>query len=92
MVDRRGPVYDDYEDIFHRHYEEHYKNAQHPVERYEIGYNYGFNLARPQQPDKWIEVEEEARRGWEEEGVGPWEDFKGAIQHAWETAKDAMGG
>jgi len=90
MAQRRGPVYDDYEDIFHRHYEEQPKSAEYPFERYEVAYSFGYDLARPQQPDKWIEIEHEARRQWEEEHQGPWEDFKESIKYAWETAKEAM--
>lgn len=93
MSEAKGPIYDDYEDILRRHYEENYDPGRYPFERYEIAYTYGFDLVEPgAYPDRnWLQIEEEARRGWEEQGVGPWEDFKEAIRYAWETARDAMG-
>jgi len=90
MDEQRGPVYDDHEYIFHRHYEENYTNADYPMERYETGYRYGFHLAQPGPPEEWADIEEQARRGWEAKEVGPWADFKDAVRHAWETAKEAM--
>lgn len=92
MNEPKGPIYDNYEDILHRHYDENYDDGRYPLERYEIAYTYGFNLAadEPYRDRDWLEIEEEARRGWEEQQAGPWEDFKEAIQYAWKTAKEAM--
>lgn len=92
MTEPRGPIYDNYEDILHRHYEAHYDDGRYPFDRYEVAYTYGFNAAsdEPYEDRDWFEVEEEVRQGWEEQGAGPWEDFKGAIRHAWETAREAI--
>lgn len=88
----KGPIYDNYEDILHRHYDENYDDERYPIERYEVAYTYGFNMATDEayESRNWLEVEEEARQGWEEKDAGPWKDFQEAIQHAWETAKEAM--
>jgi hypothetical protein len=40
----------------------------------------------------WLEIEEDARRGWEQKDAGPWEDFEAAVKYAWETVTDAMSG
>lgn len=92
MKDGTGPIYDNYEDILHRHYEENYDSARYPFERYEIAYTYGFDLVSQgaYRDRNWLEIEEEARRGWEKKDAGPWEDFKEAIKYAWKTASDAV--
>jgi len=88
----KGPIYDNYEDIMHRHYEENYDPGRYPFERYEIAYTYGFDLMGDEayKDRDWLEIEDEVRKGWQEKEAGPWEDFKGAIKHAWETARAAM--
>jgi hypothetical protein len=88
----KGPIYDNYEDIMHRHYKENYDSGRYPFERYEIAYTYGFGLVEPgaYRDRDWLEIEDDVRAEWEEKEAGPWEDFKGAIKHAWETAKDAV--
>lgn len=93
MAEPQGPVYGDYEDILRRHHQENYDSGRYPFERYEVAYTYGFNLAadEPYRHRDWLHAMEDIRRQWEEEGAGPWEDFKGAIKKAWETAKEAMG-
>lgn len=67
----------------HRHYQENYEPGRYPFEWYEIAYTYGFDLATDERyPERnWLEIEEGARRGWEE---------KGAIRLGWETAREAM--
>jgi hypothetical protein len=94
MNEARRPVYDNYEDILHRHYREHYESGRYPFDRYEVAYMYGFNLMGDEayRNREWNEIEGEVRRAWEQQEAGPWEDFKEAIQHAWETAQDAVSG
>ena len=91
MSEQKRPIYEDHEDLFHRHYES-YGEDRYPFDRYEIAYTYGFNFmadeAYPEQ--KWSEIKQGMRRGWEEMEAGPWDDFKEAIRYAWHTAKDAM--
>lgn len=86
------PKYDSYEDILRRHHEENYDPGLYPFERYGIAYRHGFIWAtsHPTPERNWLEIEDQVRREWEEKNAGPWEDFKGAIQHAWETAQEAM--
>ena len=92
MAEARDRMEADRDSIFRRHFNEHYEETDYPYERYEVAYVYGYDLARPEQADKWIGVQEEARRGWEERQAGAWEDFKDAIEYAWTEAKDAMSG
>jgi len=92
MTKSTGPIYDSYESILRRHYEENYDPGRYPFERYEIAYTYGFDLVAnvPYRHRDWLQAEDEIREGWEEREVGPWEDFRDAIKYAWEVAKDAM--
>lgn len=49
-MDEQGtPIYDDYEDIFHRHYERSYDKEKIPFGRVAIAYSHGFNLAVDEQ-------------------------------------------
>jgi hypothetical protein len=69
MSDSNHPIYDNYEDIFHRHYES-YGEGRYPFERYEIAYTYGFDLVShaAYRHHNWLEIEEDVRRGWEDVG------------------------
>jgi predicted glutamine amidotransferase len=84
--------YDTYEPSFRRHYATTYADTEYGYEDYESGYRYGYDLAtEPQYEGRtWGEVEPEARRGWEEEAEGAWEDFKDAVQHGWNEVKRAL--
>jgi hypothetical protein len=84
------PTYDDYEDILHRHYDEHYDTDDYPFERYGTAYAYGHRLAKNERYSRqeWLEIEGAARKGWEAQEAGPWEDFKEAIRYAFNLGRD----
>lgn len=54
-------------------------------EDYEPAYQYGHALARDERfrNAEWKDVEPHARRAWEEENPGAWEQFKDAVRSAW---------
>lgn len=82
----------DYGDIFRDHYEETFARSGYPYEQYEPAYVFGYQLAaEPGYRDTtWDEVEPEARRRWEEEDEGVWDDFEDAIQAGWNEMKEAL--
>ena len=94
MSEAKGPIYDDYEDVFRRHYEQNYDRENVPFGRVAIAYSHGFNMAVDEQEEHrdWVECEEEVRQAWEEEEAGPWQNFRQAVRKGWETAKEALGG
>ena len=52
----------------------------------ERAYRYGSALAGDERyrRSEWPEIEPHARRRWDEENEGTWEQFKDAVRHAWE--------
>jgi uncharacterized protein (TIGR02271 family) len=58
-------------------------------ERWAPGYRYGYELASdPRYAGRdWTAVEPEARRGWEAQQKGTWEEFKDTVRYAWEKVR-----
>jgi uncharacterized protein (TIGR02271 family) len=58
-------------------------------ERWAPGYRYGYELARdPRYAGRdWTAIEPEARRGWEAQQKGTWEEFKDTVRYAWEKVR-----
>jgi uncharacterized protein (TIGR02271 family) len=56
------------------------------LDEYDPAYRYGSSLAGDERYRRaeWSDVEPHARREWEEEHAGTWEQFKDAVRHAWE--------
>jgi hypothetical protein len=75
---------------FKRHYETNYPDSTYTYAQYAPAYRYGYNLANNEnyrEYDQWSAVEPDARRYWEERNPGTWNDFKDAVQHAWQEVK-----
>ena len=85
---------EDYEPLFHQHYETMYGNSGIPYEYYHPAYRFGYELAENDRfADKsWEEVEPEARREWEErnDNIG-WDEAKNPVHYAWNEVKDRIG-
>jgi uncharacterized protein (TIGR02271 family) len=64
------------------------RRTQVRVEPIEEGpaYRYGESLARDERfrNAEWREIEPQARRGWEAENAGSWDQFKDAVRGAWQ--------
>jgi len=60
--------------------------AGEPVPENGPAYRYASDLARDEryQHADWSEIEPHARRGWEEQNEGTWEQFKDAVRSAWD--------
>jgi uncharacterized protein (TIGR02271 family) len=58
-------------------------------ERWAPGYRYGYELASdPRYAGRdWTALEPEARRGWEAQQQGTWEEFKDTVRYAWEKVR-----
>ncbi len=86
----RNPTgYDAYDADFRAHYQSHFGSSGYPYDRYLSVYHYGYNLATdPRYRNaEWSTIEPEARRNWEEHNPNTWEQFKDAVQYAWDKAR-----
>lgn len=94
--EREGNLYNDfnsYDDRFHSHYNTYYINSGYSYDQYVPAYRYGYYLATDDRyrDRDWNLLEPEARRYWETNEQGAWEDFKDAVRHAWHEVKEAVG-
>jgi hypothetical protein len=81
--------YDSYASDFRNHYNRYSPTNGHTYVDYEPAYHYGYDLAmdRRYANYEWADLETEARRRWEAEHFGTWENFKDTIRYAWERVK-----
>lgn len=88
------PAWADLESVYRRNYDTMYATGgRYSWNQYSPAYRYGYNLATDQRyaGRDWAEVEADARRNWEMENEGTWQDFKDAVRYGWEQVKDALG-
>ena len=81
--------FDAYDADFRGHYTTSLASRGHPYERWSPGYRYGYELASdPRYAGRdWTALEPEARRGWEAQQKGTWEEFKDTVRYAWEKVR-----
>ena len=84
--------YATYEPTFRRHYQTTYGTQGQTYNSYEPAYRYGYTLATDTRYHgrDWSEVEPEARRHWETEHEGAWDQFKDAVRNSWQEVKGAF--
>jgi hypothetical protein len=82
-------LYDEYAEDFRGHYDTYYGDGDRYLQ-YEPAYRYGYDLAWAYRDQDWGQVEPQARRGWEREHGGAWEDVKEAVRYAWKEVKEAF--
>lgn len=85
--------YDLYDTRFRQHYQDNYTNSTYAYDNYASAYRYGLDLANYHYYGgrrSWSEVEQEAHRAWEDQNPGTWEQFKNAVQYAWEEVTNAL--
>lgn len=87
-----GNGFADHEREFRRHYDSRFATSGYDYNEYQPAYRYGYTLGsdRRYQNRDWMNVEPEARRHWETEHDSAWDDFKDAVRHGWERAKQAV--
>jgi hypothetical protein len=79
-----------YDPDFRGDWERSFRSTGYGYERYQPAYQYGYNLATEPRyrGQQWNDVESEARRDWETRHPNDaWEDFKAAVQHAWDRVR-----
>lgn len=82
--------FDRYDRDFRSDWEQSYRNSGYGYERYQPAYQYGYTLASENRyrGRDWNAIESDARRDWEAQHPNDrWEDFKGAVRHAWQRVK-----
>jgi uncharacterized protein (TIGR02271 family) len=86
---REARGFDAYNADFRGHYTTSLASRGHPYERWSPGYRYGYELAsdRRYAGRDWAALEPEARRGWEAQQKGTWEEFKDTVRYAWEKVR-----
>ena len=86
--------YGSFEEDFLRHYHTNYGASGYSLDEYDTAYRYGYDLANSDhyRNREWDEIEPEIRRNWENQTDSPWDEFKGAVQHAWNRVTRAFSG
>lgn len=82
--------FDMYDNDFRSNWEQSYRTRGIAYSRYQPAYHYGYDLAHNDRyrGRSWHEIENEARRDWEmQHPSDKWEDFKEAVQHAWQRVR-----
>ena len=74
------------------HWTSHYGSGGMAYEQYDPAYRFGARLAGGANMDSsdWTQLEPEARRSWEAEHQGTWEQFKDAVRYSWQRAKQKV--
>jgi uncharacterized protein (TIGR02271 family) len=78
-----------YEADFRRHYTAAAGSRGQAYEHWAPAYRYGYTLAGdPRYRGRdWAAIEAEARRDWEQQHRGTWEEMKDAIRYAWDRVR-----
>jgi uncharacterized protein (TIGR02271 family) len=88
---REARGFDAYDADFRHHYTTTFASGGQgqAYERWAPGYRYGYELASdPRYAGRdWTALEPEARRGWEAQQKGTWEEFKDTVRYAWEKVR-----
>ncbi len=83
---------DDFDDDFHRDYQNRYAGTGVGFDRYQPSYRMGQEYARDSRflDRDWFGSEEEIRRDWQaRHRDSKWEDFKDAVRHGWDRVRGA---
>jgi len=80
--------FDTYDPDFRANYKTVYSGKGN-YERYQPAYRYGYTLASDTryQNRNWSEIEPEVRKVWNTQNQNSWEDFKDAVQYAWDKVR-----
>jgi len=88
---REARGFETYETDFRHHYTTTFAGGGQgqAYERWAPAYRYGYDLASDRQyaGRDWAALEPEARRRWEAQQKGTWEEFKDTIRYAWEKVR-----
>jgi uncharacterized protein (TIGR02271 family) len=86
---REARGFETYETDFRQHYTTAASSRSQAYEHWAPAYRYGYTLAGdPRYRGRdWPAVEAEARRDWEQQHRGTWEEMKDAIRYAWDKVR-----
>ena len=88
---REARGFEAFETDFRHHYTTTFASGgqAQAYERWAPGYRYGYELASdPRYAGRdWAALEPEARRGWEAQQKGTWEEFKDTVRYGWEKVR-----
>jgi hypothetical protein len=83
--------FEDFQTDFEEHYAEAFADAGPAFAHYAPAYRYGYDLAIDPEHRTllWADMEPDVRKYWEEEYREqlPWESYRNATRHAWETIR-----
>jgi len=69
---------------FRTHHKAHYAKSGATYDEYAPAYRFGSEFAGSNpQHGEWAAVEPSARKAWEKQHKGTWEEFKDAVHHGW---------
>jgi uncharacterized protein (TIGR02271 family) len=82
-------AYDVYDPDFRNHWQTTYSRSGSNYDRYQPAYHYGYTLASDDryQGRQWNDIEPEARRAWETQNQGTWDEFKDSIRYSWDKVR-----
>lgn len=83
-------TFDTYDTSFRNHWSSTYPSSRYTYDQYSPAYRYGYSLGTDERfrGRSWEQIEPEARGYWEERNPNTWEEFKGAVRHAWNELTD----
>ena len=86
---REARGFETYETDFRQHYTTAASSRGQAYEHWAPAYRYGYTLAGdPRYRGRdWPAIEVEARRDWEQQHRGTWEEMKDAIRYAWDKVR-----
>ena len=86
---REARGFETYETDFRQHYTTAASSRGQAYEHWAPAYRYGYTLAGdPRYRGRdWPAIEAEARRDWEQQHRGTWEEMKDAIRYAWDKVR-----
>jgi hypothetical protein len=85
--------FDTFNQDFRSDWQRSYGSSGYDYQRYQPAYQYGYNLATDAKyrSQNWSDIEPDARRDWEMRHPNDaWEDFRHAIQHAWDRVRGGV--
>ena len=85
----RYQPYETYETNWRTDYDTNYRSSGYSYDQYSPAYRYGYSLATNNDYAgwDWNRLEPEARRRWEDRNPSTWDQFKNAVQRAWNDVR-----
>jgi hypothetical protein len=77
----------DYVPEYRRHFMDHYAVNGGEYGHYSPAYELGHRYAHRQKNADWSSAQTELQREWEHSRPGTWDNFKDAIEYAWQKAR-----